>query len=223
MAGLIVSDVDGVVLDFYKGAARVLKDMLGREMTVVDNRPATRYRYGLTQEQYLQMRQVMRTHEHGWRNLPTLDGAVEGIHKLMAYGFEVVFLSSCGNSLYDLRRENLDRIGLEECPLICVEDADKNAKGVVLDKLRPLAFIDDHMKMLAQAVNVPTRVWIDHGCALEIGPDGTPYIHTHQVLRYGSLGQWVNDFLEQREELNRGAQSSIPVRTVTDRGLTQLR
>lgn len=40
--GLVVSDVDGVLLNFYKGAARVLQDMLGRPMVKVDDRPATK-------------------------------------------------------------------------------------------------------------------------------------------------------------------------------------
>lgn len=95
------------------------------------------------------MRVVMRTHAHGWANLPTLPGAVDAIASLQAAGKRVVFLSSCGQSLFDLRRANLDRLGLANCELICVEDADKNAKGEVLDRLAPAAFIDDHMKMLA--------------------------------------------------------------------------
>lgn len=47
---LVVSDVDGVLLDFYAGAARVLEEMLGRPIVKVDPRPATRHRYGLTME-----------------------------------------------------------------------------------------------------------------------------------------------------------------------------
>lgn len=198
--GLIVSDVDGVVLDFYKGAARVLEEMLERPMVKVDPRPATRYRYGLTMDEYQRMRVVMRTHPHGWGNLPTLPGAVEAIHALKRAGHPVVFLSSCGQSLHDLRRQNLDRIGLTDCELICVEDADKNAKGVVLNRLRPVAFIDDHMKMLAQASKVPERVWIDHGCSLELDPTGRPYIDTHRVVRTPSLAKWAPDFLRRQAE-----------------------
>lgn len=202
--GLVVSDVDGVVLDFYKGAARVLEDMLQRPMIKVDDRPATRFRYGLTMEEYQRMRVVMRTHPHGWGNLPTLPGAVEAIHALKRAGHPVVFLSSCGNALHALRRQNLDRIGLADCELICVEDADKNAKGVVLDRLRPAAFIDDHMKMLAQAGKVPERVWIDHGCALELDPEGRPYIDSHRVVRTPSLAKWVPDFIHRQAQVYSG-------------------
>lgn len=193
--GLVVSDVDGVVLDFYRGAARVLEGMLGRRMVKVDDRPATKYRYGLTDEQYQQMRVVMRTHPHGWGNLPVLPGAVEAIHRLNRAGHPVTFLSSCGQSLYDLRRANLDRIGLAHCELICVEDKDKNAKGEVLDQLQPIAFIDDHMKMLIQATQVPHRVWIDHGCSLETDPQGRPWIETHRVHQTPSLAAWVEGWV----------------------------
>lgn len=189
---LVVMDVDGVVLDFYKGAARVLEEMLGRPMVKVDPRPATKYRYGLTDEEYQRMRVVMRTHEHGWGNLPTLPGAVEGIHRLIKSGKTVAFLSSCGQSLFDLRRENLDRLGLSHCALMCVEDADKNAKGVVLEKIRPGVFMDDHMKMLAQATCVPERVWIDHGCSLETNSEGVPFIDLHPVQRVASVDEWVS-------------------------------
>lgn len=193
--GLVVSDVDGVVLDFYKGAARVLEEMLGRPMVKVDSRPATRHRYGLTKEQYQRMRVVMRTHPHGWGSLPTLPGAVDAIRSLKDAGYEVSFLSSCGQALHDLRRANLDRIGLRDCQLICVEDADKNAKGAVLDELQPAAFIDDHMTMLSQAINVPERVWIDHGCSLELDASGRPFIESHDVIRTPSLANWVQEFL----------------------------
>lgn len=197
--GLVVSDVDGVLLDFYAGAARVLEGMLGRPMVQVDPRPATRHRYGLTDDEYQQMRAVMRTHPHGWGNLPTLPGAVEAIHRLNRAGHPVTFLSSCGQSLHDLRRANLDRLGLAHCDLICVEDADKNAKGVVLDALRPVAFIDDHMKMLAQATAVPTRVWIDHGCSLEVSPSGAPWLDTVPVFRTPSLAGWVDAWVPSED------------------------
>lgn len=204
----VVLDVDGVVLDFYKGAARVLEEMLGRPMIKVDNRPATKYRYGLTDKQYQDMRVVMRSHPHGWRNLPVLAGAVEAIEKMQSAGYKVSFLSSCGQSLFDLRRENLDALGLYDCELICVEDADKNAKGVVLSRLQPVAFVDDHMKMLAQATMVKERVWIDHGCSLELDPDGVPLVERHSVIRVPSLANWTHQFLSSpqmviREEKKR--------------------
>ena len=200
--GLVVSDVDGVLLDFYKGAARVLEDMLGRPMVKVDDRPATKYRYGLTDEEYQQMRQVMRTHPHGWGNLPTLPGAVETIHRLNEAGHPVAFLSSCGQSLFDLRRQNLDLLGLSHCELICVEDKDKNAKGLVLERLKPVAFIDDHMKMLAQANLVPNRVWIDHGCSLETDANGEPWIATVPVFRTPSLEAWADAWLPALPEVH---------------------
>lgn len=199
MSGLIVSDVDGVVLDFYKGAARVLQDMFNRDMPVVDNRPATRYRYGLTMEQYQQMREVMLTHPHGWANLPTLPGAVEAIEQLNAAGHEVVFLSSCGQKLYDLRRQNLDAIGLGQCRLICVEDHQPNSKGEILNQLSPKAFIDDHVKMLIQAPDGLEKVWIDHGCDMELDEDGVPYVYRITVSRHGSLSNWAQDFLARND------------------------
>ena len=197
--GVVVSDVDGVLLDFYSGAARVLEDMLQRPMVKVDDRPATRFRYGLTMEEYQRMRMVMRDHPHGWANLPTLPGAVAAIRALNEAGHEVVFLSSCGQSLNDLRRENLDRLGLAHCKLICVEDGDKNAKGAVLDRLKPVAFIDDHMKMLVQAQNVPNRVWIDHGCSLEVDAEGRSYLDQVSVFRTPSLRAWARAWLPAAE------------------------
>lgn len=195
-AHTLVFDVDGVVLDFYAGAKRVLEDMLQRPMVVVDPRPATKYRYGLSDEEYQQMRDVMRTHAHGWRNLPVLPGAVEGLKQLQEQGNRVMFLSSCGQSLYDPRRENLDRLGLQNCELICVEDKDKNAKGVILEKIRPIAFVDDHMKMLAQAKGVKHRVWVDHGCSLEIDPaTNRPYLDDHAVERVSSIRSWIAHWL----------------------------
>lgn len=190
-----VFDVDGVLLDFYGGAAHILEEMLGRRMVKVDDRPATRHRYGLTDAEYQQMRVVMRTHAHGWANLPVLPGAVEAIQRVMAAGLEVSFLSSCGQSLFELRRANLDALGLSACGLVCVEDADKNAKGQVLARLQPVVFVDDHMKMLAQAPLVPERVWIDHGCSLELDHDGVPLIERHQVERKTSIASWVEPFL----------------------------
>ncbi len=195
-AHTLVFDVDGVILDFYGGAKRVLEDMLQRPMVVVDPRPATKHRYGLTDAEYQAMREHMRTHEHGWRNLPVLAGAVESLQQLQEAGHRVMFLSSCGKSLFDPRRENLDRLGLGNCELVCVEDADKNAKGVVLQKVRPIAFVDDHMKMLAQAVGVKHRVWIDHGCSLEVDPStGRPYLEAHEVERVSSVRSWVSHWL----------------------------
>lgn len=188
---LWVLDVDGVVLDFYGGAAVVLEDMLGRPVVQVDPRPATQHRYGLSAEQYQAMRVRMRTHPKGWANLPPLPGAVESVRRWIDRGRRVMFLSSCGASLFEPRRHNLDRLGLADCELVCVEDHAPNAKGEVLERLRPVVFVDDHMKMLAQAPFVPHRVWIDHGCSLEADPaSGRPWLENHRVHRVTGLAQW---------------------------------
>jgi hypothetical protein len=125
-AALIVLDVDGVLLDFYQGAASILAEMLGRAIVRVSDKPATRHRYGLTEQEYQDMRALMREHHQGWRNLPTLPGAVEAVRMLRQSGYDVAFLTSCGQSIFDLRRQNLDHLGLKDCELVCVEDCANN-------------------------------------------------------------------------------------------------
>ena len=100
-------------------------------------------------------------------------------------------------------------LALAICMAICApalaasaEDKDKNAKGLVLERLKPVAFIDDHMKMLAQANLVPNRVWIDHGCSLETDANGEPWIATVPVFRTPSLEAWADAWLSALPEVH---------------------
>lgn len=192
---LLVFDVDGVLLDFYRGAASVASEHFKRPMVKVSGKPATKHRYGLTEDEYQELRTVMLTHHRGWGNLPPLPGAVEAVRALKHSGHEVMFLTSCGQRMQEARAQNLVTLGLADCPLICVEDGPDN-KGSILRKLRPVAFVDDHEKMLHQAPFVPERVFIDHGCDPQEDEHGQPLDRSafHCVP---SLSHWAQHWLNQ--------------------------
>ena len=203
---LLAFDVDGVLLDFYRGAARVAGEHFQRPMVKVSGKPATKHRYGLTEAEYQELRTVMLSHHHGWRNLPPLPGAVEAVQQLKNAGNEVVFLTSCGERMQQSRKENLIELGLSDCPLICVEDGHDN-KGRILRKLRPVAFVDDHEKMLIQAPFVPERVFIDHGCDPQEDEQGRPLDRSafHCVP---SLAHWANHWLSQSARPHRAPRAA---------------
>jgi hypothetical protein len=66
----------------------------------------------------------------------------------------------------------------------------------VLARLKPVAFVDDHLKMLAQARGVPHRVWVDHGLEAETDEEGRRLVDHVDVIRVAGLLEWAEQFVE---------------------------
>jgi hypothetical protein len=191
----VVLDVDGVMVDYYAAIREVGSAVLGRVLVETSLAPSALHRFGLSEKEYGLVRERLYTHPRGWRNMTPLPGAVEAVRHLRSAGFDVVFLTACPMKARALREENLIGLGLSDCTVLCVEESDPDNKGAVLEALRPLAFVDDHLRMLHQAPFVPRRVWVDGGCEVEWDAKGIPF-DTAPFEITPDLATWVEGFLK---------------------------
>jgi len=181
-------DCDGVLLNFDHSFARVASDVLRRPVTKLNNRYELEVRYGMTSKDFQYAWDALDDHEHGWRNMTILPGAVEAVQKLQQQGASIHLVTGIQSRLAEHRLANLLSHAIEVESIRCVGDG-KASKTAVLRDLKPVVFVDDRLFLLNEADFVPYRAWVDH--------DDDQHGHTPGagIARVESLLSWVDDHL----------------------------
>lgn len=182
----IALDCDGVLLNFDQSFARVASDVLKRQVAKLNNRYELDTRYGLSMHDFQYAWDALDDHEHGWRNMILLPGAVEAVRTLQAQGASIHLVTGIHARLSEQRLANLLAHTIEVESIHCVGDG-KSSKTSVLRDLKPVGFVDDRLFLLNEADFVPHRVWVDHD------DDQHGHIPQSGITRVESLKTWVDD------------------------------
>ena len=182
----IAVDCDGVILDFDHAFPVVASHTLGRAMPRLNRIYELDVRYGLSSEELTQVLDAYHTHPQGWRGLPMIDGAATVLRALRELGHPLHLVTGIELSAAELRLENLRVHGIEIDDIHCV-GAGRRSKREVLSRLSPGMFFDDRLHLVAEAHEVPHRVWIDRN------DDQEGLECPNDVIRCTSLAHWFED------------------------------
>lgn len=182
----IAVDCDGVILDYDAPFSVVAQDVLGRPVQRQNRIYELDVRYGISSEELDQVFAAYRTHPQGLRGLPMLEGAADVLRALRQMGHPLHMVTGIDEENSPQRRENLALYGIEMDEIHCV-GAGRKSKADVLRRINPGMFFDDRLHLLAEADNVPHRVWIDHG------DDQYGLTCPEGVLRCTGLTQWFGE------------------------------
>lgn len=140
---------DGVLLDYHHAYAHAWSRAFGAMPALRDQQaywPRDRWNVEtLTGAKLTAFRSQF--DDQFWSTVPPLEGAVSACHDLVAAGFELVCVSALDASFADARRRNLLAHGFPITAVI-VTDQDasvKSPKAKALEKLKPVAFVDDFL------------------------------------------------------------------------------
>lgn len=182
-----VLDVDGVILDFDGSFAQVSCDVLGRSVVRQCQKYSLDERYGLTKPEFKKAWDAMDDHEQGWAGLRVLPGATQAVRWLKEHGMEVYAVTGICPSRSQARLANLLQHDIELDGIECVGDG-RASKAKQVEKIAPVMFVEDRLRLLHESSFVPDRVWIDHGDE----QDG--HVVTEDIIRCTSLNQWVKQW-----------------------------
>ena len=196
---LIVLDADGVLVNYHIGYAKAWARAFPDEEVEVKDADAYMAidRYGLRR---------LDAHDRGklraamdrefWETLPPISGALEGCEALRAAGYRLVCVSAVKDIYRQAREKNLRNIGF---PLDAVyATPNKSANGIspkvaVLQKLNPIAFVDDYAPYMR---GVSDHI---HKALILREPNGSPNVgkalelahSTHKDL-FAFAGWWLD-------------------------------
>jgi hypothetical protein len=181
---VVVSDVDGVLLDFDRSFAAVCESALGRPVPKVSVAYSLAQRYGLTRPEMDRVWSAMDDHPEGWCNLRLLPGATEAIGRLQRHGFSIRLVTGILPDMAEKRLANLLTHGIEVDAIDCVGIGSASKREPLL-RHAPFMFFDDRLHLLHECDFVPNRVWLDHG-------DDQGGLVPHESLhRTDNLLDWV--------------------------------
>jgi phosphoglycolate phosphatase-like HAD superfamily hydrolase len=147
--GIIALDADGVLLDYglaYAGAWQKAFGTYPRERDPLAYWPIDRWE--VERLQGVQLEQLRRAFDEDfWASIPPVPGAVQACHDLVAAGYELVCVTALPEKYRPDRERNLRLHGF---PIDLVHATDNVAtvaspKADTLNRLKPLAFVDDYL------------------------------------------------------------------------------
>ncbi len=191
----VALDCDGVLLNFDHSFARVASEALGRPVIKLNNRYELNDRYGLSDRDFQFAWDALDDHEHGWKNMAILPGAVESVARLREQGASIHLVTGIQNRLAECRLANLLAHAIEVESIHCVGDG-KASKTAILRDLRPSVFVDDRLFLLNDADFVPHRAWVDHGDDQHGNRPGPG------VVKVDSLHSWVHHHWNPQSSLS---------------------
>ena len=202
---VIVSDVDGVLLDFDRSFAAVCESTLGRPVPKASSAYSLALRYNLTLAEANRVWSAMDDHPEGWANLRLMPGAPEAIGRLQQQGFSIRLVTGIEPKLSRIRLANLLAHGIEVDAIDCVGGGSASKREPLL-RHAPLMFFDDRLHLLHECDFVPHRVWLDHG-------DDQGGLSPHESLhRTTSLLDWVLDWEKSQGIVQSWAAPACPAR-----------
>lgn len=146
---LIALDADGVLLDFHLGYAGAWHRAFGLYPVERDPQaywPIDRwYVERLERDRRVHFRKYF--DDVFWSTLPAIDGAIAACHRLRDAGFDLVCVSALDPQFEAARLRNLRDLGFPIERVVATGDAEggRSPKADALDRLRPVAFVDDYL------------------------------------------------------------------------------
>ena len=150
---LIALDADGVLVNYHAGYRLAWERAFGELPEIVDPDGYSIFtRFGIPRlgpEKRAALRSAMG--EDFWASLPPIDGALEACRALDAAGYELVCVSAVQEQYRDARAQNLADIGFPLSDVYAAPNKGTTAispKATALEKLNPIAFVDDYAPYL---------------------------------------------------------------------------
>ena len=170
----MVVDVDYILLDYAEGYRKHCERMFGREIVEVDQEAFwAKDRYDvpiLAGDELTRFRESF--DETFWDNLEALDGAVEAYRRLSDV-LNVVACTASDPKFNQVRQDNLRSLGFTGITLYSVgqsQDAQVNPKADIINRLNPIAVVDDLPLGLTQLNNEIYRYLIARNFSDPRGP-----------------------------------------------------
>lgn len=169
---IIALDGDGVLLDYSTAYAQAWERAFGEKVVLQNPRAYwPMERWGVRQLSGAELARFRdQMGETFWSTIPAVDGALEACLQLQAAGYRLVCVTALAMRYESARLQNLVNLGfpIEE---VITTDADaylESPKAVVLNKLAPVAFVDDYAPYL---VGLAPNI---HKALIVRDPDGSP-------------------------------------------------
>jgi hypothetical protein len=148
MSNIIAIDVDGVLVNYRNAYAKRWEQAFG-EHPKVKNKDAYRlWDYWdipfLTRADLLAKLENYSTSDF-WRNMPPIQGALEGCQILVDAGYELVAVTACAPRFAPERTANLEDLGYPISKVMCVGSTNSgfSPKAEIINEMKPAYFIDD--------------------------------------------------------------------------------
>ena len=108
--------------------------------------------------------------EQFWSAVPAIEGAVEACVRLHAAGYELVCVSALDDAHAEARRSNLRSLGFPIEHVVTAQhiDGPRSPKADALERLHPIAFVDDYLPYLR---GVPEQI---HTALIDRDSVGSP-------------------------------------------------
>jgi phosphoglycolate phosphatase-like HAD superfamily hydrolase len=200
---ILAIDADGVLVDLHAGYARAWRQAFG--VTLAERDPLAYWpmdRWNaepIDAEQRLLLRQQFQRPEL-WQTLPALPGAVDACHRLHDAGYELVCVTALEAQFQEARLDNLKALGFPIRRVIATghHEGERSPKADAIEKLQPVAFVDDYIAYLR---GVPSVV---HTALILRAPNGSPNVgddlkharSIHQDLA-GFAGHWLGSGVQR--------------------------
>lgn len=171
---LIALDADGVLLDYNLAYAKAWARFSGAHPAERD--PDAYWHIDrwdverLAGERLAQFRVLFDA--EFWASVPPIAGAVEACRRLHDHGFELVCVSAIDGHFVGARLKNLRDHGfpIERVFGTGNQPGEQSPKAQVIDRIKPLAFVDDYLPYM-RGIRSET-----HTALILRGPNGSPNI-----------------------------------------------
>lgn len=194
---ILAIDADGVLVDLHAGYARAWQQAFGEVLAERDPQaywPMDRWAVDeLDAERRMLLRAQFQKAEL-WESLPAIAGAVEACRRLDEAGYELVCVTALDARFQKARRANLQALGFPIRRVVATghQEGERSPKAEAIDKLRPVAFVDDYIAYLrgiAPAVHTALVLRAPNGSP-NVGDDLKLARSIHQDLA-GFADHWL--------------------------------
>lgn len=161
-------DVDGVLLDYNKQMARMIKKALGWEPELIEPRAhhfKNAYRAELCAEDRARVMALF--DQEGWRSMPGQPGAARAARLVSRAGHASICVSSMPKRFEACRLMNLKSLGMPMERVIGsgrLEGSAANPKAEHIEREAPDVFVDDQLRNLEGLPESVFKVWINARC-----------------------------------------------------------
>lgn len=196
---VIVLDVDGVLLDFNGGFKKTAQNILGKEIFDVKRSYSLKERYALTEKEHKVVWTEM--DKRGLGELPMLPNADIAFNMIKEAGFKIHLVTGIWEESKGLRLENLAAYNMYPDGIDCIGDG-ITRKDSFIQKVKPIAFVDDRLQHINDNLAVPIRCWIDHN------EDQFGLTEEHVTYKTDNVFKWARscglfDKIENTPKVNR--------------------
>lgn len=166
---IIALDCDGVLLNYNQAYGKIYSETFNQPLQVAKPNAYHAHNYwGIEWDKQLEKKSIFQSafNEHGWKNMPALEGSIEATHLLRSKGYKIFVVTSMPEFAEKHRHENLTNLGFAVDATIATgsKKDKKNPKKPYIDALMPEFFVDDLIENFHN-IDSPTKfVWIDWKC-----------------------------------------------------------